>query len=174
MERKGSGLIWYSELQGGSRRLCRLRPTSIESEWTSIRNVLMHMGHMESPNRVASCVDELDDTLPRFMGVQWDSVRATHGLSGMTYTWKMTLGRGRTRPSFLAMSWIVWCPDFHKGINLKDLINYLNKQLFAAFMSMLTFFVLVSALILFYFILRVGIVRNLNLSSIQSNLQNRK
>jgi hypothetical protein len=23
---------------------------------------------------VASCVDKLDDTLPRFMGVQWDSI----------------------------------------------------------------------------------------------------
>jgi hypothetical protein len=28
----------------------------------------MHMVHMESPNIVASCVDELDDTLPRFTG----------------------------------------------------------------------------------------------------------
>jgi hypothetical protein len=29
-------------------------------------NVLMHMGHMESPNLVASCVTELDDTLPPY------------------------------------------------------------------------------------------------------------
>jgi hypothetical protein len=36
----------------------------------------MHLGHMESLNWVASCVDELDDTLSRFTGVQWDSVRA--------------------------------------------------------------------------------------------------
>jgi hypothetical protein len=27
-------------------------------------------------------------------------------------------------------------PDFRKGIKLKDLINYLNKQLFVAFMAM--------------------------------------
>jgi hypothetical protein len=45
-------------------------------------NVLMHMGHMESPNLVASCVDELDDTLPRFTGVQWDSVHDTHSVFG--------------------------------------------------------------------------------------------
>jgi hypothetical protein len=32
MGRKGSGLICYSELQGGSPRLCRLRPTSVGSE----------------------------------------------------------------------------------------------------------------------------------------------
>jgi hypothetical protein len=29
-------------------------------------NVLTHMGHMESPNLVASCVTELDDTLPPY------------------------------------------------------------------------------------------------------------
>jgi hypothetical protein len=27
-------------------------------------NALMHTGHMESPNLVASCVAELDNTLP--------------------------------------------------------------------------------------------------------------
>jgi hypothetical protein len=47
---------------------------------------------MESPNLVASCVDELDDTLPRFTDVQWDSVRATHGVSAESYAWKTTLG----------------------------------------------------------------------------------
>jgi hypothetical protein len=55
-------------------------------------NVLTHTGHMESPNLVASCVDELDDTLPRFMGVQWDSVQAIHGVYVEAYVWKMTLG----------------------------------------------------------------------------------
>jgi hypothetical protein len=67
-------------------------------------NVLIHTGHMESPNLIALCVDELDDTLPRFTGVQWDSVRATHGVSIEAYTWKMALGQGRTRPAFLASS----------------------------------------------------------------------
>jgi hypothetical protein len=55
-------------------------------------NVLTHTGHMKSPNLLASCVDKLDDTLPRFIGVQWDSVRATHGVSVEAYTWKTTLG----------------------------------------------------------------------------------
>jgi hypothetical protein len=43
-------------------------------------------------NLVALCVIELDDTLPRFMGVQWDSVQATHGVPAEAYTWKMALG----------------------------------------------------------------------------------
>jgi hypothetical protein len=55
-------------------------------------NVLTHMGHMEFPNIVALCVDELDDTLPSFIGVQWASVRATHGVTAETYAWKTTLG----------------------------------------------------------------------------------
>jgi hypothetical protein len=107
MGRMESGLIWNSELQGGNPRLCRLRPASVGSEWTSIWNVLTHMVHMESPNWVASCVDELDDTFPRFTGVQWDSVWATHGASTEAYAWKMALGWGRTRPDFLVTSWTV-------------------------------------------------------------------
>jgi hypothetical protein len=58
---------------------------------------------MESPNFVASCVDGLDDTLHHFMGVQWDSVRATHGVFTEAYAWKMALGRGGTRPNSLTM-----------------------------------------------------------------------
>jgi hypothetical protein len=107
MGRKGSGLIWYSKLQGGSPCLCRLRPASVEPRWTSIWTVLTDMGHMESPNWVASCVEELDDTLPHFIDVQWDSVQATHGVSTEAYTWKIALGRGKTQPGFLVMSWIV-------------------------------------------------------------------
>jgi hypothetical protein len=67
-------------------------------------NVLTHMGHMESPNLVASCVNELDDTLAHFTGIQWDSVRATHGVSVEAYAWYTTLGRGRSRSDFLASS----------------------------------------------------------------------
>jgi hypothetical protein len=55
-------------------------------------NVLTHTGHMESPNLVASCVDELGDTLPHFTGVQWDSVRATYDVPTKAYAWKTTLG----------------------------------------------------------------------------------
>jgi hypothetical protein len=39
-------------------------------------------------NLVASTVVELDDTLPLFTDVQWDSVRATHGCP-------LRLSRGR-------------------------------------------------------------------------------
>jgi hypothetical protein len=102
-------VVWIInlELQGGSPRLCQLRPASVGSEWTNIWNVLTHTGHMESPNWVALCVGELDDTLPCFMGVQSDSVRATHGVSTEAYAWKTALGRGRTRPGLLITSWIV-------------------------------------------------------------------
>jgi hypothetical protein len=48
-------------------------------------------------NIVASTVTELDDTLPCFMDVQCDSVRATHRLPIEVFTWKMALGGGRTR-----------------------------------------------------------------------------
>jgi hypothetical protein len=34
----------------------------------------------------------LDDTLPLFMGVHWDSLRATHRLPVEVFAWKMTLG----------------------------------------------------------------------------------
>jgi hypothetical protein len=95
-------VVWIvnSELQGGSPRLCRLRPVSVGSEWTSIWNVLTHTRHMESPNWIVSCVNELDDSLPSLTGVQWDSVWATHSVSIEAYEWKTTLGRGRTRPTF--------------------------------------------------------------------------
>jgi hypothetical protein len=56
---------------------------------------------------VASCFEELDDILPHFMDVKWDSVPATYGMSAEAYASKTTLGRGKTRPSFLVTSWIV-------------------------------------------------------------------
>jgi hypothetical protein len=52
-------------------------------------------------NLVASTVAELDNTLPRFTNVQWDSVWATHGLPIKVLMWKSALGRGRTRPDSL-------------------------------------------------------------------------
>jgi hypothetical protein len=70
-------------------------------------NVLTHTGHIKSLNWVASCVNKLDDTLPRFMGAQWDSVQTTHGMSAEAYAWKTTLGWGRTRPEFLIVSWTI-------------------------------------------------------------------
>jgi hypothetical protein len=88
MGRKGSGLIWNSELQGGSPRLCRLRPTLVGSEWTSIWNVLTHMRHMESLNWVASCAAETEAILPYLTDVKWDSAWATHSVSTEAYAWK--------------------------------------------------------------------------------------
>jgi hypothetical protein len=87
-------------------------PVSVKGHVGRVRmnkhlNVLTHKRHMESPNWVASCVDEFDGILPRFTDVQWDSVRITHGMSIEAYTWKTTLGRGRTRPGLLVTSWIV-------------------------------------------------------------------
>jgi hypothetical protein len=48
-------------------------------------------------NLVASMVVELDDTLPRFIDIYWDSVWATHELPIEVFAWKITLGQGRTR-----------------------------------------------------------------------------
>jgi hypothetical protein len=48
-----------------------------------------HMGHMESPNRVVSCVAEMEAILPYLTGVHWDSKWATHGVSAEAYAWKM-------------------------------------------------------------------------------------
>jgi hypothetical protein len=64
-------------------------------------------GTYRNPNWVALCVDELDDTLPRFMGVQWNSVQATHDVSTEAYAWKVAQGRGGTQPDFLITSWTI-------------------------------------------------------------------
>jgi hypothetical protein len=61
--------MWYSELQGDSPP-----PVSVTARvgWVRMNkhlNVLTHKGHMESPNYVASCVEELDDTLAHFTDV---------------------------------------------------------------------------------------------------------
>jgi hypothetical protein len=65
-----------SELQGGSPRLCRLRTVSTVPccKFSSLT------------------VIELDDILPCFTGVHWDSVRAAHGLPIEVFVWKTTLG----------------------------------------------------------------------------------
>jgi hypothetical protein len=107
MRRKGSGLIWNVELQGGSPRLCRLSPTLVGSEWISIWNVLMHTGHIESPNWVASCVAKMEAILPYLMGVHRDSAWATHGVSTVAYAWEMCTRVRWALIISLATSWIV-------------------------------------------------------------------
>jgi hypothetical protein len=101
MRMKGSGLIWNSELQGGSSRICQLRPMSVEPGWTSIWTILTHTGYMESPNWVVLCVTKMEAILPYLTGVHRDSAWATHGGSIEAYAWKTS-----TRVRW-ATSWIV-------------------------------------------------------------------
>jgi hypothetical protein len=75
--------------------------------WVSMNkhlNPLTHTGHMESLNLVVSCALGLDDTVPHFTGVQWDSARATHSVPTEAYASKPALGQGRTRPDSLTTS----------------------------------------------------------------------
>jgi hypothetical protein len=112
MGRKGSGLIWYLELQGGSPRLCPLRPTSVGSKWTSIWNVLTHMGHMESPNWAASCAAKMEAILPYLTGVRWHSAWATHGVSIEAYAWKMCT---RVRWALIISLTALWTVATHRS-----------------------------------------------------------
>jgi hypothetical protein len=107
MGRKGSGLIWYSKLQCGSPRLCQLRPASVGYEWISIWYVLTHTRHMKSLNWVVLCVAETEAILPYLMGVQWDSVWATHDVSTEAYTWKTCTRVRWALIVSLTTSWIV-------------------------------------------------------------------
>jgi hypothetical protein len=107
MRRKRSGLIWYSELQGGSPHLCRLRPTSVGPYWTSIWNVLTHTGHMESPNWVASCATKTEAILPYLTDVKWDSAWTTHGVSIEAYAWNTCTRVRWALIVSLTSSWIV-------------------------------------------------------------------
>jgi hypothetical protein len=88
MKRKGSGLIWNSELQGGSPHLCRLSTDRLASEskfelYTDAYGILWGR-----TNLLASTVIELDDTLPYLMGDTRDSAWAIHGVCAEVYVWK--------------------------------------------------------------------------------------
>jgi hypothetical protein len=88
MGRKGSGLIWNSELQGDSPRLCRLRTDrlALVSKFelcTGAYEILWGLA-----NWVASCVIETEAILSYLMGVHQDSAWATHGVFAETCTWK--------------------------------------------------------------------------------------
>jgi hypothetical protein len=92
--------IWSSE--GGSSRLCQLRTASVgpycNKHWLCTGAYEIYKF---PANLVSSTVTELDNTLPRFTDVQWDSARVTHGLPIEVLTWKTALGRGRTQPDSL-------------------------------------------------------------------------
>jgi hypothetical protein len=70
--------------------LCRLMTDHL-APVNNIDYVLVHTGLWGPANLVVLTVVKLDDTLPRFTDVQWDSVRATHGLPVKVLAWKMTL-----------------------------------------------------------------------------------
>jgi hypothetical protein len=88
MGRKGSGLIWNSELQGGSPHLCQLRtdrlaPVSKFELCTGAYRILWG-----PVNWVALCVTETEAVLPYITGVHRDSAWATHGMYAEAYVWK--------------------------------------------------------------------------------------
>jgi hypothetical protein len=88
MGRKGSGLIWNSELQGGSPRLCwlridRLALVSKLELCTGAYRILWGPA-----NWVASCAAETKTILPYLTDVKWDSEWTTHGVSTEAYAWK--------------------------------------------------------------------------------------
>jgi hypothetical protein len=113
MGRKGSGLIWYLELQGGSPRLSRLRPAFGWDRMNKHLNVMTHTRHMESPNWVVPCAAETEAILPNLTDVKWDSAWATHGVSAETYVWKTCTRVRWALIVSLASSWNCchsWCP----------------------------------------------------------------
>jgi hypothetical protein len=89
MGRKGSGLIRYSELQGGRPclrwlRIDRLAPVSKFELCTSAYGI-----SWGPANWVASCVAKTKAILPYLMGVHRDSAWVTHSVSAEAYAWKM-------------------------------------------------------------------------------------
>jgi hypothetical protein len=107
MGRKGSGLIWNSELQGGSPRLCRLRtdhlaPVSKFELCTGTYGILWG-----PTNWVASCVAETEVILPYLTGVHQDSPWATHGVSTEAYMWKTCTRVRWSLIIFLTALWTV-------------------------------------------------------------------
>jgi hypothetical protein len=88
MGRRMSGLIWNSELQGGSPYLCRLRTDRL----ASMSKFVLCTGAYEilwaPANWVVSCAAETEAILPYLTGVKWDSAWATHGVSTEAYAWK--------------------------------------------------------------------------------------
>jgi ABC-type sulfate transport system permease subunit len=65
---------------------------NVRVSWALLKNHLIMYWRIldiwSAANIVASCVTELDNTLPLFMGVQWDSVQATHGVFAEAYARK--------------------------------------------------------------------------------------
>jgi hypothetical protein len=88
MWKKGSGLIWNLELQGGSPRLCQLRTDCL----ALVSQFELCTGAYEilwgPTNWVAPCVIKTKAILPYLTGVHQDSAWAILGVSAEAYTWK--------------------------------------------------------------------------------------
>jgi hypothetical protein len=105
MGRKGSGLIWNSELQGGSPRLCRLRTERLASV-SKFELCTGAYGILWGPaNWVALCAAEMEAILPYLIGVQWDSAWATHGVSAEAFAWKTCT---RVRWALIVSLTVLW------------------------------------------------------------------
>jgi hypothetical protein len=107
MGRKGSGLIWNSELQGGSPRLSWLQTDRLALV-SKFELCTCAYGISYGPtNWVASCVIEAKAILPYLTGVHRDSAWATHGVSAKAYVWKMCTRVRWALIIFLTTLWTV-------------------------------------------------------------------
>jgi hypothetical protein len=77
--------------KGGSPRLCQLRIDRLALV-NKIDYVLTHTEIWDHANLVASRVSKLDDTLPRFTDVQWESYLGHPWLPVEVIAWKTALG----------------------------------------------------------------------------------
>jgi hypothetical protein len=96
-----SGMIWNSELQCGSPRLCQLRidrlaPMSKFELCTGVYRILWGL-----TNWVALCAAESEAILPYLTGVKWNSACATHGVFIEAYVWNTCTRVNCCHP---------WCP----------------------------------------------------------------
>jgi hypothetical protein len=107
MGRKGSGMIWNSELQGGSPclswlRTNRLAPVSKFELCTGAYGI-----SWGPTNWVALCVTKMKAIQPYLTDVRHDSARATHDVSAEVYAWKMCTRVRWALIISLTMSWTV-------------------------------------------------------------------
>jgi hypothetical protein len=107
MWRKGSGLIRYSEHQGGSSHLSWLRIDRL----TPMRKYELCTGaygiSWGPVNWVASCVAKTKAILPYLTGVHRDSAWATHSVSTEASVWKTCTRVRWALIISLTASWIV-------------------------------------------------------------------
>jgi hypothetical protein len=105
MRRMRSGLIWNSELQGGSPHLCQLRTDrlALVSKFELCTSAYVIL--WGPANWVASCAAETEAILPYLTVVHWDSAWATHGVSTEAYAWKTCT---RVRWALIVSLTVLW------------------------------------------------------------------